>query len=197
MFGAKKKGGKGTVAGNLGMHGVFEMKVIKKDGSVRKQFAEFKLARKFRKFGLALPRIKGVTGRMSDTVEVGNLITNAGFAGAAARLGDDATEAKFNYLAVGTGTTAANAADTTLETEIVDSGLARATATVSRVTTTIANDTHQLVKSWSVTGTKAITECGMLNAAAAGVLLGRNVFAAISVENTDTFQLTYKVKCST
>jgi hypothetical protein len=194
MFGSSKDS-QGFV-NDLGMQGIFELRVTKPDGTIRKQFAEFNWAREFRKAGIALPNISYITGTKRDEVVVRNLVTNAGFAGAAARLGDDATEAKFNYLAVGIGTTAANAADTTLESEIVDSGLARATATVSRVTTTQTDDTHQLVKSWSVSGTKAVTEIGMLNAGAGGVLLGRNVFSAVNVLSGDSFQATYKIKCA-
>ena len=100
--------------------------------------------------------------------------------------------AAFTYLAVGIGTTAADAADTALESEIVDSGLERAAATCSRVTTDVTNDTAQLLKSWSVTGTKAVTEAGALNAASTGTLLGRQVFSAINVVSGDTLQITYK-----
>ena len=121
-----------------------------------------------------------------------NLVTSAGSAGVASRINGDGAEAAFTYLAVGIGTTAAAAGDTTLGTEIIDSGLARAAATCSRVTTDVTNDTAQLLKSWTVSGTKAVTECGALNAAAAGTLLGRQVFAAINVVSGDTFQITYK-----
>lgn len=192
MFGFKTSQGD-----RMGLIGIQRMKVIKSDGTVRRQYQEFKPFAHLRKmYGIAMPRIVGVFGFMTDEVVFENLITNAGFAGAAARLGHDSTEAKFDYVAVGTGTTAAAVGNTTLETEITDSGLARAVGTVSRVTTTQTNDTHNVAKTFSVTGTKAITEMGLLNAAAAGVLLGRNVFSAINVVNTDTFIATYQVKCA-
>jgi len=123
--------------------------------------------------------------------KITNLITTAGKAGLASRLNGNGAEAAFTYLAVGTGTNAAAAGDTTLQTEITDSGLARAAATVSRVTTTTTNDTARLAYTWTATGTKAITEVGALNAAAAGTLLGRRVFSAVNVVNTDTFGITY------
>jgi len=94
---------------------------------------------------------------------------------------------------VGIGTTAANAADTALESEITDSGLARAAATCTRVTTTETNDTAQLVVSFDVSGSKNVTEIGMLNAASAGVLLGRQVFTALPLIAGDTYAATYKI----
>jgi len=122
-----------------------------------------------------------------------NLVTSAGKAGVASRINGAGSEAAFTYLAVGTGTTAAAAGNTALETEITDSGLSRANSTASRVTTTVTNDTAQLVNTFSVSGTKAVTEAGILNASSSGVLLARQVFSAINVISGDSLQLTYKV----
>jgi len=113
------------------------------------------------------------------------------FAGVASRLNGAGSEAAFTYLAVGTGVVAAAAGDTTLGTETTTSGLARASATASRVTTTQTNDTARLDNTFSVTGSVAVTEAGALNAASAGVLLGRQVFSAVNVANGDTLQVTY------
>lgn len=131
-----------------------------------------------------------------DTGWIQNLITNAGLAGLASRINGDGSEAAFTYIAVGTGTTAANAADTTLETEIADSGLARAAGTASRTTTTQTNDTARLTKTFSVTGTKAVTEIGILNAGSSGTLLCRQVFTAVNVQNGDSLAVTYDVAAS-
>lgn len=136
-------------------------------------------------------------GRLKyDSGWLKNLITNAGLAGLASRINGDGSEAAFTYLAVGTGTTAANAADTTLETEIADSGLARAAGTASRTTTTQTNDTARLTKTFSVTGTKAVTEIGILNAGSSGTLLCRQVFTAVNVQNGDSLAVTYDVAAS-
>ena len=176
--------------------GFFTLQVTKADGSVRKQFKEYGWAHKLRLNGHALPNIFGITGYMSEKVGIKNLVTNAGFAGIAARIGSDSTEVLFNYIAVGTGTNAANASDTTLQTELASSGLTRATGTVSRVTTSVTNDTHQVAKTFTVTGTQAVTEVGLLNASSSGTLLGRNVFSAVNVVNGDTLVVTYQVKVS-
>ena len=137
---------------------------------------------------------RGQDGRIKGVRISKNLVTNAGFAGIASRINGAGAEAAGTYLAVGTGTNAAAAGDTTLQTEITDSGLARAAATASRVTTTVTNDTARLVYTWSVSGTKAVTEAGYLNASSSGVLFARSVFSAVNVVNGDSLQLTYNIK---
>lgn len=139
-------------------------------------------------YGLRIPLVTGVWAKSR---KVSNLITNAGKAGVASRINGSGGEAAFTYIAVGTGTTAANVADTTLETEIVDSGLERANAAASRVNVDTTNDGARLINTFSVTGTKAVTESGVLNAGAAGVLLARQVFSAVNVGNGDSLQVTW------
>lgn len=143
--------------------------------------------------GVFVLTLRGPDGNIKDVRVAHNLVTNAGFAGIASRINGSGAEAAATYLAVGTGTTAAAAGNTTLETEITDSGLSRANATASRTTTTQTNDTATLVHTFSVTGTKAVTEAGVLNAASSGVLFARSVFAAVNVANGDTLQVTYDI----
>lgn len=139
---------------------------------------------------------RGLNGLIKAGRIVHNLIVSAGKAGIASRINGAGSEAAFTYLAVGTGTTAAAAGDTTLQTELATSGLSRVNATATRVTTTVTNDTAQLQTTFTVTGTQAVTEAGILNAASSGTLLSRQVFSAINVVNGDSLQLTYKVACS-
>lgn len=136
------------------------------------------------------------SGRIRGANIVHNLITSAGKAGVASRLNGSGAEAAFTYLAVGTGTNAAAAGDTTLQTELATSGLSRVNATATRVTTSVTNDTAQLQTTFTVTGTAAVTEAGILNAASTGTLLSRQVFSAVNVVNGDSLQLTYKVQAS-
>ena len=136
-------------------------------------------------------------GEITDYREFHNLITDAGMASVPSRINGDGAEAVFTTLAVGIGTTAAATGDTTLESEIVDSGLARGAATVGRETDSITDDTATWDKTWSVTGTKAVTEIGILNnVAAGGTLLGRQVFAAMNVANGYELQMIYKIVLS-
>lgn len=164
------------------------VKPISKEGQVKKGLFNYLAA-----YGLRIP---GITGNWQDKIVIANLITSAGKAGAASRVNGSGSEAAFTYIEVGTGTTAADVANTTLETAITDSGLARVNATASRVTTTVTNDTAQLTTTFSVSGTKAITESGLLNAASTGVLLCRQVFTAINVVSGDSLTITWKIKCS-
>ena len=158
---------------------------IDSDGQVKSGLMNYLAA-----YGLRIPFI---TGMWSDSRLISNLVVSVGAAGVASRINGAGSEAAFIYIAVGIGTTAAAAGDTTLESEIVDSGLARAAATASRVTTDVTNDTAQLLYTFSVTGTKAVTESGVLNAASAGTLLARQVFSAVNVVNGDSLQITWKL----
>lgn len=124
---------------------------------------------------------------------ISNGITNAGKA-QIALLAGDATATPFTYLAVGTSSTAFAAAQTALQGEITDSGLARAAATVSRTTTTVTNDTVQLAKTWTVSGTKTIEEVGIFNDATTGTMLGRALTSTKSVVSGETVTGTYQVK---
>jgi len=135
-------------------------------------------------------------GNLIESVETPNALMNLGFKEIAQLIGTNTTSGAtaFDYIAVGTGTTAATATQTALITEITDTGLTRAAGTGTNVTTTVACDTFQLVKSFSPTGSKAVTESGVLNASSAGVMLCRQTFSAINVTDGDTLTITWKVK---
>ena len=176
-----------------------------RDGNVKPIFQENAFAKAMLKAGTLsplwinrwyAPLIMPFLGTYASFKVIGNLITNAGFAGAAGRLMGSGAPAAFTYIAVGTGTTAAAVTDTTLQTETATSGLSRVSGTVSLVTTTVTNDTAQVTNTFSVTGTVAVTESGVLNAASVGTLLCHQVFTAINVINGDSLAITWKVKQS-
>jgi len=129
-----------------------------------------------------------------DTGWFKNGITNAGKAAAAGRIGNVGSVDPFIYLAVGTSSTAFNVGQTALVAEITDSGLARASATMSRVTTTVADDTLQFFHEWSVTASKIVEEIGAFNDATAGVMLCRALTTSKAVDDEDVLRATYKVK---
>lgn len=172
-----------------------------KDGNVKPIFQENKLARfLIGEKGWLSPQwinskfkslLQPFLGRYAMSMNIHNLITTAGKAGVASRINGSGGEAAFTYIALGTGTTAAAIGDTTLETELAASGLSRANATASRVTTDTTDDTARLIYTFSVTDTVAVTESGVLNAGAAGVLLARQVFSAVNVVNGDSLQITW------
>ena len=125
------------------------------------------------------------------------VVTNTGKAAFASNICGAGSEAVFDYIAVGTGTTAAAATDTALEAEITDSGLARAQdGSTTRETTTVTNDTAVTDVTFTVTGTKAVTECGYFNHVSAGVMAVRDVFAVINVVNGYTLIMTIKDQVS-
>lgn len=144
-------------------------------------------------YGLQIPF---VTGLFVMEKSVANKIVNAGLALSAGLLNGSGSPTTPTYIAVGTGTTAVAATDTALVTETATSGLSRAAATVSLVTTTVTNDTAQWLKSFSVTGSVAVTESGVFNAASVGTMLCRQVFSAVNVANGDTLQITWKDACT-
>ena len=124
-------------------------------------------------------------------------LTKTGFAEAAGLFGG-VTSGVFDYIELGTGTTGATSDDTALETPTAATGLARAQATNSRVTTTVTNDTSQSLKTFTNTsgGTVAVTEAGLFDAASTGVMADHQVFTAVGVENGNSLQVTYQIKFS-
>ena len=134
-------------------------------------------------------------GDIKDHEVIHNVITNTGKAAMANRL-IGSTDAAFTYLALGTGTTTEAATDTALESEITDSGLARTSATTSRVTTTVTNDSARLEYTWTATASKAVTECGVFNASSSGTMLGHKVFSAKNVASWETINVKYTIQFS-
>lgn len=131
-----------------------------------------------------------------DTGFMRNTIASAGKAVVAGLIGNSGSPTAFTYLAVGTSATAESASHTALQAEITDSGLARASATVALVTTTVTNDTLRLTKTFSVTGTKTIEEIGIFNAVSAGTMLGRKLTTSKAVSSGDSLQATYDIQVS-
>jgi len=135
------------------------------------------------------------SGNLMETVETPNALMNLGFKEVAGLFCSDqaGSYTAFDYIAVGTGTTAATATDTTLETEETENGLTRAASTGTLVTVNVTDDTAQFLKSFSCSGSVAVTESGVLNASSAGTLLCHQTFSAINVADGDTLQITWKV----
>lgn len=169
--------------------------IFDKDGNIKPVFQPYKIVQLLVKHGWLSPfHPKNLLfGFWGNSMELANTVTNAGKADVAALINGAASPNPFDYIGVGTGTTAAAATDTTLETEIVDSGLSRAQGTASQTTTDVTDDTAQVTKSFSVTGTKAVTESGLFNAASVGTMLARQVFSALNVVNGDTLAVTWKI----
>lgn len=169
-----------------------EIRLRDRDGFLKPLWCENLLGRLLRRIGMER-RVAPLTGRYGLVLHTRNLITNVGHAAANARISGQAAYLTFVNLAIGIGVTAAAAGDTALQSEITTAGGARGAATATQVTTTVTNDTTQLVKTWTFTGTFAVTEEGILDqAASGGNLLAHQVFAAVNVVSGDSLQITHK-----
>ena len=95
-----------------------------------------------------------------------------------------------SHMAVGTLNTAAATGQTALATEV-----ARVALTTSALaTTTTTNDSIQYVATFAAgTGTGALVEAGILNAASAGNMLCRTVFSTINKGASDSMTITWTV----
>lgn len=121
-------------------------------------------------------------GEVKETRVVKNIVTNTGRQHVIDRL-QGTSSAVADYIAIGTNSTAAAAADTTLGAEV-----ARAQGTTSQPDAY----TDRCVYTFAAgTGTGTITECGRLNAASSGTLMGRQVFTGIVKGSGDSLQIQY------
>lgn len=119
-----------------------------------------------------------------------NLVVSAGLAYITSRM-KDATATAMSHMGVGSGTTAAAAAQTALVTAITPRV---ALTSTTLATTTVSNDTVEYVASFPAgTGTGAITEAGIFNALTGGTMLCRTVFSVINKGALDTLVITWRV----
>ncbi len=135
-------------------------------------------------------------GVMKDVAEANNTLTNARLAVVAGLEGGTGSQVAFTYLALGTSNTAPAASQTTLVAETVVSGLARAAATVSRITTAQTNDTLKLLKVFTAAGSAVIEEIGYFNDATAGVMGGRALTGSKNLVSGDTLTAIYTIQQS-
>ena len=127
-------------------------------------------------------------GNVKETREETNLVVSAGLNFICDRM-EGTSEAVMSHMAVGSGTTAAAAGDTDLESilgsrEALDS-------------TTVSGSTITYVASFEAgDGTGAITEAGIFNASTAGTMLCRTVFSVVNKAADDTLQITWTITLS-
>lgn len=114
------------------------------------------------------------------------VVTNAGVAFIVDAFQDIVELEVMKYHGSGTDTTAENATDTALGTEVAT----RATGTTAEGASA---NIYRTVGTVNYTGTHAITEHGVFSASSTGVLLDRSVFSAINVINGDAIQFTYEL----
>lgn len=126
-------------------------------------------------------------GDIKDSKDIDNLVVDAGLAFITSRMtGTD--EGIMSHMAVGAGTVAADAADTALGSE-----LGRVTLSGDSVSGAVITYTATF---GAGTGTGAVTEAGLLNAASGGTMLCRTVFDVVNKSADDTLSITWTVTLS-
>jgi len=131
--------------------------------------------------------IFGPNGELKEKAYIPNLVVAVGRAYIASRMKDDSSAA-MSHMAVGTGTVAADAADTTLGTEANRQLLTNTVVADNVVTYTAQYAAGQ--------GTGALTEAGIFNASSAGTMLCRTVFDVINKATDDSMTITWTVTLS-
>lgn len=119
--------------------------------------------------------------------EVPNLVVTAGKNFVASRI-KDTTEAAMSHMAIGTGSAAAAASQTTLSAEGDRNAL---------TSTTVSNNTVTYVASFGAgEGTGAVVEAGLFNAASAGAMFCRTVFNVVNKGASDSMTITWTITVS-
>jgi len=131
-------------------------------------------------------------GRWVDCLAIPNTITNKGHAIANGKMSNQGGYGTSTYLAIGTGTQGTPSTANALATEITTGGGGRANATASQITTSVSNDTTQLVYTWTFSSSFAITEEGVFDASSSGNMPCYQSFSAINVVGTDQLTVTHK-----
>jgi hypothetical protein len=134
-----------------------------------------------------------MTGHLSIAInnevvqEVPNLVVTDGKEYVASRM-KDTTKSAMSHMAIGTGSTAANASD---------SALGGQANRISLTSTVVSGATITFVATFGAgSGTGAITEAGLFNQSSAGDMLCRTVFAVVNKGQNDSMTISWSVTVS-
>ena len=128
-------------------------------------------------------------GNVKDERDIKNVVVTVGKNYLATWL-TAATQSDYfmRYIGLGTGTNAANASDTTLQTEL---------STRVAGTLTPSSNVWQNVASFGPgVDTGAITESGIFSASTSGTMFARQTFAVINKGAGDSLQVTWQITYS-
>lgn len=123
-------------------------------------------------------------GNVKDKRNIKNLIVNTGLNFICDRMKND--ETAMTHMALGSGSTAAAAGDTTLGSQL-GSREALDSDTVSSNTITYTAS----FEAGDATG--AVTEAGIFNAASGGTMLCRTVFSVVNKSADDSLSVTWQI----
>ena len=131
--------------------------------------------------------VRGPDRNIKDEKKVENLIVDTGLDFIASRM-SGTSENVMSHMAVGTGSTAAAAADTALGTELDRNAL---------TSTTVTDNAIAFVCSWAAgDGTGSLTEAGLFNASSARTMLCRTVFGTVTKAADDSMTITWTITVS-
>jgi hypothetical protein len=131
------------------------------------------------------------TGNLKELREVNNLVVTVGKNFIASRMKDSGSPTQMTHMAIGTGSTAAAAGNTTLSIEAArlematNGGVAGGTVATNTVTYSCTFPAG--------TGTGAIVEAGVFNGTPAGTMLCRTVFSVINKGASDILTINWNV----
>lgn len=132
--------------------------------------------------------LKDKDGNVKETRDIDNLVVTTGLNYIASRM-KDATATAMTHMALGSGTTAAAAGDTDLESilgsrEALDS-------------TTVTNNAVAYVCAFEASDISgAVTEAGIFNASTGGTMLCRTVFSVLNIASDDSISVTWTITIS-
>jgi len=132
--------------------------------------------------------LKDKDGNVKETREIDNLVVDAGLDYIASRM-EGTSSNVMSHMALGSGTTAAAAGDTDLESilgsrEALDS-------------TTVTDNAVAYVASFEAgDATGAVTEAGIFNAVSGGSMLCRTVFSVVNKAADDSMSITWTITIS-
>ncbi len=128
-------------------------------------------------------------GKELESFNIHNLVMNSGLTEVAKMISGVGTTAIFNYMAVGTGSTAVAATQTALVTEV----MRQVDSTISLGTTNVSNDTAVFVNTFAFSTTYTLREAGIFNASSGGIMLARVVYGVVTVSDGSEFKITWKI----
>jgi hypothetical protein len=133
--------------------------------------------------------VRDDNGNVKQEFTVPNLVVDTGLDFIASRM-KDATATAMSHMEVGTDNTAAGASDTAL-------GAAVGSSRVTLDSTTVTDNAISYVATFPAgTGTAALTEAGVFNAASGGTMLCRTVFSVINKGASDSMTITWTITIS-
>jgi len=132
--------------------------------------------------------LKDAQGNIKQTQEIDNLVVDAGLDYIASRM-EGTSEAVMSHMGLGSGSTAADAADTDLETQLGSREALDSTTVTDNQVVYIAT-----FESGDATG--SVREAAVFNASTAGTMLCRTVFDVVNKAADDTLSVTWSITIS-